>query len=60
MKGLKHVDWRATTIFLVIVAIGGYVGSRCLNIPYWIAASVAALALLVNGVIAIVEDGKDR
>ena len=59
MKGRKYFDWRAAAIFLVIVAIAGYAGSRWLNIPYWIAAIVTALALLVNGVIAVMEDGKD-
>jgi len=46
-------------IFAIVVAVVGYLGSWWLKMPYWIAASIVAAALLINGLIAILEDRRD-
>lgn len=56
MRARRHFDWRAMVIFVAVAAAAGYLGSLWLVIPLWVAACIAAAALLINGVVAIFED----
>jgi hypothetical protein len=55
MKRFLHI-----AVWVLISLVLGAIGSYLFNLSFWLTTAIAAIALIINGVIAEIEDKNDK
>jgi hypothetical protein len=55
MKRFLHI-----AVWALISLVLGAIGSYLFNLSFWLTTAIAAIALIINGVIAEIEDKNDK
>jgi hypothetical protein len=53
---INSVNWKLFFLWVVIVLMVAGAGSYLLDIGFWPAAAIVAAALVINGIVAEIED----
>ena len=53
---LAHINLKLLAVWLALCALGGALLSWLSGMPFWGGAAIVAVALVINGVVAEVED----